>query len=192
MAMPSHEPEKREAILEAALELFADQGFHGTSVPEVAERAKVGTGTIYRYFESKEALVNALYQKWKSQLSHHLMNEFPLEKPPRQQFHVLWTRLAQFAQEQQKAFMFLELHHHLPYLDEESRRIEAELLMPLAAFVQLGSDAQVFKELSPELLIAIVYGAMTGLMKASWLGYLALSPKVIEQAEACAWEAVRR
>ena len=49
----------------AALELFVERGFYGTAVPEIAERAGVGAGTIYRYFESKEALVNALYREQK-------------------------------------------------------------------------------------------------------------------------------
>ena len=52
-------PDKREAILAAALEAFVEKGFHGTAVPEIAARAGVGAGTIYRYFESKEAVVNA-------------------------------------------------------------------------------------------------------------------------------------
>jgi AcrR family transcriptional regulator len=60
--------EKRDAILAAALELFAERGFHGTSVPEIAERARVGAGTIYRYFPSKEALVNALFRAQKLEL----------------------------------------------------------------------------------------------------------------------------
>jgi TetR/AcrR family transcriptional regulator, repressor of fatR-cypB operon len=51
---------KREAILNAALQLFTEFGFHGTAMPQVAERAGVGAGTIYRYFTSKEALVNTL------------------------------------------------------------------------------------------------------------------------------------
>ena len=55
--------DKREAIMAAALELFVERGFYGTAVPEIAERAGVGAGTIYRYFESKEALVNALYRE---------------------------------------------------------------------------------------------------------------------------------
>ena len=59
--------ERREAILAAALELFSERGFHGTAVPLVAEKAGVGAGTLYRYFESKEALVNALYQRWKGE-----------------------------------------------------------------------------------------------------------------------------
>jgi len=44
--------DKRETILAAALELFVERGFYGTAVPEIAERAGVGAGTIYRYFES--------------------------------------------------------------------------------------------------------------------------------------------
>ena len=47
--------DKREAVLGAALELFVERGFHGTTVPEIAERAGVGAGTIYRHFASKEA-----------------------------------------------------------------------------------------------------------------------------------------
>jgi AcrR family transcriptional regulator len=187
---PEHE--KREAILAAALVLFAEQGFHGTSVPEVAARAKVGTGTIYRYFENKEALVNALFQKWKSELARQLMEDFPLEKPPREQFHVLWTRLAAFARDQHQAFAFLELHHHLPYLDADSRAVEMGLLQPMHDFCAVLIERQVFKELPPPLLIAVVYGALAGVVKASWQGFLTLDPVTLDQAEACAWEAIRR
>ena len=54
---------KQDAILAAALQLFAQKGFHGTAVPDVAQLAGVATGTIYRYFSSKEALVNAVFQQ---------------------------------------------------------------------------------------------------------------------------------
>ncbi|MEA2752174.1 MAG: Bacterial regulatory protein tetR family, partial [Myxococcales bacterium] len=37
--------DKREAILDAALTLFAERGFHGTSVPDIAQLAGVGAGT---------------------------------------------------------------------------------------------------------------------------------------------------
>src|SRR3954447_9756265 len=96
--------DKREAIFDAALTLFAERGFHGTAVPDIAERAGVGAGTIYRYFENKEALVNALYQKHKGALTARVLKDFPVDKPARQMVHVLWTRLADFAREQPRAF----------------------------------------------------------------------------------------
>src|SRR5438105_3013209 len=84
---------KREAILDAALELFAERGFHGTAVPLVAEKAGVGAGTVYRYFESKEKLVNALYQQWKSRMAGCLFDQFPVDGPARTKFHALWEAL---------------------------------------------------------------------------------------------------
>lgn len=54
---------KKEKILEAALELFREQGFEGTSMRDVAQRAGVATGLAYYYFESKEAIVLAFYDR---------------------------------------------------------------------------------------------------------------------------------
>src|SRR5512135_1666347 len=84
--LPARE-DKRECILSAALELFADKGFHGTAVPEIAQKAGVAAGTIYRYFTSKEAIVNAVYQRHKSQLLATVMADFPYEAQPRAQVH---------------------------------------------------------------------------------------------------------
>ncbi|MFO1187803.1 MAG: helix-turn-helix domain-containing protein [Alphaproteobacteria bacterium] len=46
--------DKRDLILGfAALSLFVEKGFDGTAVPEIAARAGVGTGTLYRYFAGR-------------------------------------------------------------------------------------------------------------------------------------------
>src|SRR5579859_4900098 len=112
---------KREAILDAALDLFAERGFHGTAVPLIAERAKVGAGTLYRYFESKEAIVNALYRQEKAALGRALLEDFPFDAPVREAFHEMWVRLTRYATEHRKNVAFLELHHHGDYLDQASR-----------------------------------------------------------------------
>lgn len=53
---------RRQAILEAAIELFLAQGFAATTLDAVAQRAGVAKGTIYLYFADKEALFRALVQ----------------------------------------------------------------------------------------------------------------------------------
>jgi len=50
----------REKILAAALEVFSAKGFHGTTVDEIAERAALGKGTVYRHFHSKKGLFSEL------------------------------------------------------------------------------------------------------------------------------------
>jgi TetR/AcrR family fatty acid metabolism transcriptional regulator len=54
------DPQKRADILAAARTVFAEQGFVGARIADIATRAGVATGTVYLYFESKEALVAAL------------------------------------------------------------------------------------------------------------------------------------
>jgi len=52
-----------EEIVSAALEVFADRGFAATKLEDIARRAGVTKGTIYLYFDSKEALFKALIRQ---------------------------------------------------------------------------------------------------------------------------------
>jgi AcrR family transcriptional regulator len=54
----------RRAVLDAALHLFAHQGFRGTAVREIAERAGVSIGNVYHHFPDKESLFRALIDEY--------------------------------------------------------------------------------------------------------------------------------
>ncbi|MBI2389241.1 MAG: TetR/AcrR family transcriptional regulator [Deltaproteobacteria bacterium] len=191
---PAREPgDKRAAILDAALALFAERGFHGTAVPLVAARAGVGAGTMYRYFPSKEALVNALYRHWKQVITATMLESFPLDAEPRALFAEGWRRLSAFATAHPRAFVFLELHHHAPYLDEESRAADARVLLPLRAFVEQAQRTGAVRDDPPELLMALVFGAVVGVVRAAEAGHLPVSREdALARAEARVWEAIRR
>jgi AcrR family transcriptional regulator len=68
--------QKQISILEAAEKLFASQGFHGTSVRDIAHEADVNIAMISYYFGSKEKLIEAIFLKriyaWKLMLEHFL------------------------------------------------------------------------------------------------------------------------
>ena len=66
--MKNTQCDKRLAILEAALELIAEYGFHGAPMAMVADRAGVGAGTIYRYFDNKDLLIAELYRDLEQKL----------------------------------------------------------------------------------------------------------------------------
>jgi len=184
--------DKRAAILDAALALFSERGFHGTAVPLVAAQAGVGAGTLYRYFASKEALVNALYRHWKQALAAALLEGFPIDAPPRAQFAECWRRLSRFALENPRAFVFLELHHHAPYLDADSRAADVAVLGPLRAFADHAQRARVLKDQPPELLMALVFGAVVGIVRAAEAGHLPIdTAEAFARSESLVWEAIR-
>ena len=184
---------KRAAIMTAGLELFAERGFHGTTVPALAAKARVGAGTFYRYFASKEALVNELYQYWKTEYGHALLKnvDFRYFGSARALFHEVWARLRMFASNNPNVLDFLDLHHHGAYLDEESRRVERNVLSKLKGFVEEAQRNQVLRRVSSPVLVAIVWGAFNGLFRAGADGYLKLDQKTYDEAEEAVWSAIR-
>jgi AcrR family transcriptional regulator len=49
---------RRQQIVEAAYEVFAEQGYHATGIADIAARLDVGHGTVYRYFENKRDILD--------------------------------------------------------------------------------------------------------------------------------------
>ncbi len=55
--------EKRKAILDAAVKVFARKGYYGCRVSDIAEEAGVAYGLVYHYFKSKELVLNSIFQE---------------------------------------------------------------------------------------------------------------------------------
>lgn len=55
--------EKQQHIMEVSLRLFGNQGFHSTSISNIAKEAGISKGLLYNYFESKEALLLQILQQ---------------------------------------------------------------------------------------------------------------------------------
>jgi len=55
--------QKREAILDAAIRIFAEKGFHSSRISDVAKEAGVAEGTIYLYFKNKDDLLLSVFSK---------------------------------------------------------------------------------------------------------------------------------
>jgi TetR/AcrR family transcriptional regulator, fatty acid metabolism regulator protein len=65
MASKAPPAEKRRQILDAAVRVFARQGFHATRVSDIADEAGVAYGLVYHYFRSKDEVLNELFvERW--------------------------------------------------------------------------------------------------------------------------------
>ena len=183
--------DKREAIMTAALELFVERGFFGTAVPEVAEQAQVGAGTIYRYFDSKEALVNAIYRDQKMKMVSALLTNFPVTLTAREQFRTIWSRMGKFVDENPKGFAFCEIHHHASDLVAESRAVEQRMIDLIVTFLQQSQARGEIRKAPPFLLIGLVMGAFIGVVRWASESGLELTPELWALAEQSSWEAIR-
>lgn len=60
---PDARSDRREAILSAAMHVFARQGFHKATMPDIAQHAGMSPGNLYRYFASKDAIIEAFAER---------------------------------------------------------------------------------------------------------------------------------
>jgi AcrR family transcriptional regulator len=72
MAKPA-DPNRREDILKAAREVFKQDGYGKAHVAEIAERAGVAKGTVYLYFQSKQAMLDALCDRYQEMIADALL-----------------------------------------------------------------------------------------------------------------------
>lgn len=76
--------EKKKAIMETAVKLFANKGYNATSIQEIADSSGISKGAYYLHFRSKEELVLATFQYYSDRLQHKMVSIEHTDRSPRQ------------------------------------------------------------------------------------------------------------
>ena len=88
MAAPAA-TDKRRVILDAAVRVFARQGFHTCRVADIADEAGVAYGLVYHYFSSKEEILDTLFlERWDIMLKA-ITEADERERAPREKLHAI-------------------------------------------------------------------------------------------------------
>jgi len=198
MDVPQDVRTKQERILDAALELFATRGYQATAVPEIARAANVATGTIYRYFDTKDDLLNALYQRWKGEFNRRVFGSdrsgpgmFGAGLASRDVFGMIWRRIMGWMCDCPQQAAFLDQHFHRPFLDETSLACERAYLDVFDRFVTDAVAKGQVRDMPPALVASLVMGTAARMASLDGDGYLILDDAAVTQAEASLWDAIR-
>lgn len=95
MARPKSDT-KRKAILEAAMELFADRGIGHTPTSAISSSAGIAEGTLFTYFKSKDELINELFRELRKEMDRELLN-YPFTADARSRLRFVWDRYLNLA-----------------------------------------------------------------------------------------------
>ena len=189
-------PDKREEIVSAALELIAENGFHGAPMAMIAERANVGAGTIYRYFENKDVLITELYRDIEKSIKAALQEGYSVEKPFRERFLHLGTELLHHFIKNPLVFRYLEQFHNSPYGVALRRdKILGNSASGCDVFRELfeqGITQQVLKDLPLVILFDLFFGPVLSVARDHVLGFVELDETTIHQIIEACWDAVKR
>lgn len=187
--------DKREEIVRAALELIAENGFHGAPMAMIAERAKVGAGTIYRYFENKDVLIADLYQNLEDRMLPVILEGYAADKPTRGRFIHLGTALLRYFIDNPLDFRYLEQFHNSPYGVEYRRdKIlgEKEGCDVFRDLFEDGISQHVLKELPLGILFALAFGPIMMVARDHILEFVNLDENLITWTIEACWDGIKR
>lgn len=186
--MARRKPNKRDILLRSALELFAENGFHGTPISQIAAKAGVGVGTIYRYFSGKDELIQELFQelfvKISAQVNQGIDNELPL----RERFIVLFTRVLNYFIHEPRQFRFMEQYHYSPFFQRQTEDLnEHERIRQL---LLTARSAGIFKDLPLPVMESIAFGPIVALAKEHLTGRFQVDERIINETVLSCWDAL--
>jgi AcrR family transcriptional regulator len=187
--------DKRNDILQTALELIAEQGFHGAPMAMIAERSRVAVGTIYRYFENKDVLINELYNDLEEKIVEFLKKGYSVKKPFRERFLHLGGALLRYFIAYPLHFRFIEQYHNSPYGVSLRRDRLIGKAGDHAVFTDLfaeGVAQQVLKDMPFPVLFALSVGPLVPLARDHILGFVVLDASLISRVIEACWDCVKR
>jgi AcrR family transcriptional regulator len=181
---------KRRQILEAALELFSDYGFHGASMSKLADKASVPVGTIYRHFKGKEELIHALYVEMKRERFAAMLEGYDPEAPLRDRFDLFWRNTFAYCVSHPREFKFAEQYAFSPFLRDVGKAIQIDMTVELGKFFGDGYAQGVFKTLPPQILSALISGPLNALVTREIAGIVNLNPADRQSVMDACWDAI--
>ncbi|MBV9229809.1 MAG: TetR/AcrR family transcriptional regulator [Chloroflexi bacterium] len=118
--------EKREAILQAALELIAEYGLQHTTMSLISKHSRASAGIIYHYFESKEDLLQSLYYRIKGDMSRAIAAADDTRQPLARRFQSLWLSIFRYCLAHPQEMAFLEQYECVPMVKRHDAQYHSE------------------------------------------------------------------
>ena len=106
--------------MEAAIDLFSAQGFHATPTKQISDRAGVSAGTLFRYFSTKEELIDSLHTSITAALADAVNEAIRPETPVEEQIKNVKREVLYWMFKNPKKALFFEQFSSSPNITEKS------------------------------------------------------------------------
>ncbi len=184
---------KTIAIYNAVMFLVEKEGFGGLTMSKIAKQAKLATGTLYIYFESKELLINALYLELQENAASRFLANFDKTAPFKNKIKGIWINYFNHRIEFHKESVFLEQYYRSPYISEEQRRIAHDLKKPIINLLKEGQkEGEVKSNIDAALLFYSMLGFIREIAAEHFLGTYTISDQTIEEAFELSWNGIKK
>lgn len=184
--------DKQKEILNAALKLFVEFGFHGTPTSKIAKEAGVANGTLFHYYSTKEDLILALYKDIKSRLTEYMYGQVNVGNSLEQVFRSIFLNTLDWAQDHKEEYYFVQQFNMSPFLSLIPKEEITRQAKPHLDMIQTGIKNKILKPLPAEFIYSLISSHIYGL--SQYLSASDLSPqkqkKLISDSYDMIWDMI--
>ena len=162
---------KREAILRAAIDVFAERGYFNAQVADVARAAGVAAGTVYLYFKSKDDLLVSIFERsMRDGLDAGRSAVANLDDPSERLRRLARGHLARLGADRNLAIVFqVELRQSTKFMERFSASLLRDYLGLIREAIADGQRARTFRtDIKPTVAAKMLFGALDE-MATNWI-----------------------
>lgn len=163
--------DKREAILRAAIKVFAGRGYFNSKVADIAGEAGIADGTVYLYFKSKDEILHSIFDRAMAEFIAEGKKELAeIDDPVEKLKRVAELHLERLGADRDLAIVFqVELRGSTKHMQEFSAAGFAEYLGIIQHTIEDGQRAGIFrKDIKPVIAAKVLYGSLDE-MVTNWV-----------------------
>jgi TetR/AcrR family fatty acid metabolism transcriptional regulator len=163
--------DKREAILRAAIKVFARRGYFNAKVADIAREAGIADGTVYLYFKSKDDVLHSIFDRAMEEFISEGKRELAaIDGPAAKLRRVAELHLERLGSDRDLAIVFqVELRGSTKHMQEFSAAGFAEYLDIIRRTIAEGQSSGVFRsDIKPVVAAKILYGSLDE-MVTNWV-----------------------
>ena len=182
----------RQRLIRTALELFTTRGYHDTTTAQLAKKAGVAEGTIYRHFASKQQLVNELYraaQRWATKVVQEAARD-PETNAARAQLTAVAHALLEGAAHDTPVVKLGLLERLDGVLDDESRKARREFHVALERVVAEGKAQNTVRAGAVEIWAGVWLATMSHALEKVVAGDWKPDDAGVRMVIDAAWKAI--
>jgi AcrR family transcriptional regulator len=155
--------DKHAAILDAAIQVIAQRGLAATPTSAISKAAGVAEGTLFTYFKTKDALVNALYLQIKGEMADAMVADFPHHAAIRQQLQYVWDCFVRWGVAQPDKKQVMDQLKTAAAITADTRLVAAAPFMAIEQLFRASVASGVLRDYP----VAFIWACMASLAEAT-------------------------
>jgi AcrR family transcriptional regulator len=163
--MPDGVSDKKDAIIRASLKLFTAKGFDGTPTALISQEAGVATGTLFRYFPTKESLINGTYSVAKDSMARAMIAGLEDEGTLEGKMRRIWRNTIRWGLQNPEELLFLEQYVSSPYITKITEEEAMRKFAFLGELIDQGVADGKLKGLHRGLIFEVLFSANKAVIK---------------------------